>query len=97
MRRCFSNSGYLIHPTVIGEPACGNLPNRREVLSSRTACPLLRRLLTKEARFFIDFIDRRAAEIGFIDVHLPASASLADPRRFWTHDRRLPPNSRRSS
>ncbi len=27
--------------------------------------------------------------IGFVDVHLQASAALAAPARLWTRDRRL--------
>ncbi len=40
----------------------------------------------------LDFLERRALMgrgIGFIDVHLLASAALAAPASFWTRDRRL--------
>ena len=38
------------------------------------------------------FLERRALMgrgIGFVDVHLLASAALAAPARLWTRDRRL--------
>ena len=79
----------LIHPMVIGEPACGNLPNRREVLSSLDSLPAAPAASYEEARFFIDLHQLAGRGIGFIDVHLLASTSLAEPCRLWTHDRRL--------
>jgi hypothetical protein len=40
----------------------------------------------------LDFLERRALMargIGFVDVHLLASAALAAPARLWMRDRRL--------
>ena len=79
----------LTHPMVIGEPACGNLQNRREVLSSLDSLPAAPVADSEEARFFIERHRLAGRGIGFIDVHLLASASLAEPCRLWTHDRRL--------
>jgi predicted nucleic acid-binding protein len=79
----------LAHPFVIGELACGTLKNRRQVLG------LLGRLTSAPTATHteaLDFLARRGLMgrgIGFIDVHLLASAALAAPARFWTRDRRL--------
>lgn len=79
----------LAHPFVIGELACGNLRNRREVLDLLGRLPSVPAATHAEA---LDFLERRALMgrgIGFVDVHLLASAALAAPARLWTRDRRL--------
>jgi len=79
----------LAHPFVIGELACGTLRNRREVLTMLGWLPSVPTATHAEA---LDFLERRALMgrgIGFIDVHLLASAALAAPARLWTRDRRL--------
>ena len=79
----------LAHPFVIGELACGTLLNRREVLDLLGRLPSAPTATHAEA---LDFLERRALMgrgIGFIDVHLLASAALAAHARLWTRDRRL--------
>ena len=79
----------LTHPFVIGELACGNLKNRREVLDLLGRLPSVPTATHSEA---LAFLERRALMgrgIGFIDVHLLASTALADSARLWTRDRRL--------
>ena len=79
----------LVHPFVIGELACGNLKNRREVLDLLARLPAAPVATHAEA---LDFLERRSLMgrgIGLVDVHLLASAALASPARLWTRDRRL--------
>ena len=79
----------LMHPFVIGELACGKLKNRSEVLQLLGEMPGAPMVTDSEAR---DFIERRALMgqgIGYIDVHLLASATLAGSARLWTRDKRL--------
>jgi hypothetical protein len=79
----------LSHPFVIGELACGNLKNRRDVLQLLGALPGATLATDHEA---LDFIERRALMgrgIGYIDVHLLASAALAGAAKLWTRDQRL--------
>jgi hypothetical protein len=79
----------LTHPLVIGELACGNLRNRREVLDLLGRLPSAPTATHAEA---LRFLERRALMgrgIGFVDVHLLASTALAAPARLWTRDRRL--------
>lgn len=79
----------LTHPFVIGELACGTLSNRREVLGLLARLPSAPTATNTEA---LDFLEERGLMgrgIGFIDVHLLASAMLAAPARLWTSDRRL--------
>jgi predicted nucleic acid-binding protein len=79
----------LMHPFVLGELACGNLKNRGEVLRLLGALPAAPTATDPEV---LGLIERRALMgrgIGYIDVHLLASAALADIGRLWTRDRRL--------
>ena len=79
----------MMHPFVLGELACGNLQNRREVLRLLNALPAAPTATDPEA---LDFIERRALTgrgLGYIDVHLLASTALAADARMWTRDRRL--------
>ena len=79
----------MMHPFVLGELACGNLRNREELLRLLSDLPAAPTVTEREA---LGFIDRRALMgrgIGYIDVHLLASAALAGPACLWTRDKRL--------
>ena len=79
----------LMHPFVLGELACGNLKNRGEVLRLLGDLPAAPLATDPEA---LDYIERRALMgrgIGYVDVHLLASAALAGAARLWTRDKRL--------
>lgn len=79
----------MVHPFVIGELACGALPNRAvllEQLARLPGAPLASRSET------MGLIERHALAgrgIGWIDVHLLASAMLAGHAQLWTRDKRL--------
>jgi predicted nucleic acid-binding protein len=78
----------LCHPFIVGELACGNLKNRAEILSS--LCELERTPVI-EFDEYMTFINQNrlfGIGIGFVDVHLLASALLADAT-LWTADKRL--------
>jgi len=78
----------LMHPFVAGELACGNLKNRAAVLSDLHALPPAILASNAEVLRFIE--DRRlwGRGLGWIDLHLLASAVLS-ASEFWTLDRRL--------
>jgi predicted nucleic acid-binding protein len=83
------NGQVLMHPFVLGELACGNLRNRREVLELLGRLPPASVATDAEA---LAVIERRALMgrgIGYIDVHLLAAVALAGTARLWTRDRRL--------
>jgi len=79
----------LTHPFVIGELACGTLQNRRGVLDLIGKLPSAPTATHAEALRFLEQRALMGRGIGFIDVHLLASAALASPARLWTRDRRL--------
>ncbi len=78
-----------MHPFVLGELACGNLRNRRELLRLLGDLPTAPFASEHEA---LELIERRTLigrGIGYVDVHLLASAALAPGARLWTSDKRL--------
>lgn len=76
------------HPFVLGELACGNLRNRKEVLSLLQSLPMASTLTLDEVLYFIERNDLMGMGIGFVDVSLLASAQLSGIP-LWTSDRRL--------
>jgi len=78
----------LVHPYVIGELACGNLANRAEILSLLQSVPQAPLASHEEALHFIDLRRLMGLGLGYVDVHLLASAFLASSP-IWTLDRPL--------
>lgn len=78
----------MCHPFIIGELACGNLKNRDEILSLLKSLPLAPTIEFDEFIYFIERNRLMGIGIGFVDVHLLASAQLTKIP-LWTADRRL--------
>ena len=76
------------HMFVLGELACGNLRNRREILGLLAALPQAPLAGNGEALGFLDRTKLHGKGIGWIDIHLLASAHIARAP-LWTLDRRL--------
>jgi predicted nucleic acid-binding protein len=76
------------HPFVIGELACGRLRRRAEVLSLLASLPQAPIAAHAEALALLDRHDLAGRGIGWVDVHLLASARIAG-MSLWTADRRL--------
>jgi predicted nucleic acid-binding protein len=78
----------LSHPSVSGELACGNLRNRRAILSDLSALPSAVVASNDEVLYLIE--DRRlwGRGLAWVDAQLLASALLSNCR-FWTLDKRL--------
>lgn len=77
------------HPFIIGELGCGNLSNRMEVISLLQGLRVAPVATDREALAFIDSRSLMGRGIGYIDVHLLASAALSGSTRLWTLDRRV--------
>lgn len=77
-----------VHPFVVGELACGNLRERAKVLTLLQALPKAQVATDKEVLFFVDEQTLMGRGIGYVDVHLLASARL-DGALLWTRDKRL--------
>ena len=77
-----------IHPSVIGELACGNLRNRSQVLELLQGLPTATVASDAEVLLLIEREQLMGRGIGYVDVHLLAAARLSRCR-LWTQDRRL--------
>jgi hypothetical protein len=77
-----------IHPFIIGEPSCGNISNREEVLSLLRALPKIDMVLDEEVYTFLEKRKLYGKGLGFIDIHLLASA-LVHNVVIWTRDKSL--------
>ena len=78
----------LVHPFVIGELACGRLSDPDEILGLMAALPAAEEATHDEALAFLGARGLAGRGIGWIDVHLLASAALTGVP-LWTRDRRL--------
>ena len=77
-----------IHPSVIGELACGNLRNRSQVLELLLGLPMATVASDTEVLLLIERDRLMGRGIAYVDAHLLASARLSHCR-LWTQDRRL--------
>ena len=90
MREQLAADNVAMHPMVIGELACGNLPRREETLARLRTLPGLRSLDDEAVVALIESNKLMGRGIGFVDAHL-LGAVLAAPAGtlLWTRDRRL--------
>ena len=88
LERLLMDVQVICHPFIIGELACGNINNRNEILSLLKSLPLAPVLEFDEFLFFIDENQLMRIGIGFVDVHILASAKLSGTL-LWTADKRL--------
>lgn len=82
-------SNVFSHSFVIGELACGNLRNRQEILGLLHNLPQAPMANDAEVLLYIENKALMGCGIGYIDVHLLASTSLAAGTQLWTRDKHL--------
>jgi hypothetical protein len=83
------NIGFVAcHPFIIGELACGNLGNRDEILMLFQTLPSTPIAEPTEILNFIEKKSLMRRGLGYVDIHLLASAILGNVV-LWTLDRRL--------
>lgn len=78
----------LCHPFIVGELACGNLKNRKEIISLLQTLPIAVTADDEEVLQFIESGKLFGTGIGFVDAHLLASA-LLEKSSLWTDDAKL--------
>jgi predicted nucleic acid-binding protein len=78
----------ICHPFIVGELACGNLKSRSQILSLLNTLPMARLAEHEEVMHVIEKYRLMGKGLGFIDMHLLASAMLTDVP-LWTLDKRL--------
>ena len=88
LEKLLSDAEVICHPFIIGEFACGNLKNRNEIISLLQSLPMAPTIEFDEFLFFIDRNHLMGKGVGFVDVHLLASAQLVGVP-LWTADKKL--------
>ena len=83
-----NNGDVVCHPFIIGELACGNLKNRASIIALLENLPLAFPAEHDEVLAFIEAHSVMGKGLGYIDVHLLASALLTGVP-LWTLDKKL--------
>jgi predicted nucleic acid-binding protein len=78
----------VCHPHIIGELACGNIKNRQEIISLLHALSHTPIVEFEEFLYFIEQNQLHGKGIGFVDIHLLASAKLGQVS-LWTAAKKL--------
>jgi len=87
-QRLLEADQIVVHPFVLGEIALGAVTPRAEVLAHLGALRAPRVAQHAEVMALIDHARLSSRGIGWVDVHLLASA-LLDQIRLWTLDQAL--------
>ena len=88
LEKLLNNAEVVCHTYIIGELACGNIKNRKEIISLLRALPKVSSIEFEEFLYFIEQKQLNGKGIGFVDVHLLASARLSQIP-LWTEDKNL--------
>ncbi len=84
----------LSHPFVVGELACGKFKHRSEILTLMKNLGHAPVVAHDDVLTFVEAHALMGSGLGWIDVHLLASASRVG-ERLWTRDNRLARAARR--
>lgn len=77
------------HTMILGELACGNLHNRKQVLGLLGDLNTCVEASHNEVLHMIERQTLMGKGIGFVDAHLLASCLLTGDTQLWTRDKRL--------
>ncbi len=83
------NRGWVMcHPFIVGELACGNLKNRKVILSLLQDLPMAAMVEHQEVLAFIETQGMMGKGLGYVDVHLLASSRITGVP-VWTLDSKM--------
>ena len=88
LKSLLQEAHVMTHDFILGELACGNLKNRKEILSLLRALPRASLVTHEEALHFIEKRALAGLGLGYIDLHLLSSAQLSEVP-LWTFDKKL--------
>ena len=88
LQKLLHDGEVVCHPFIVGELACGNLKNRHEILTYLQSLPMTILAEDEEVLKFIENNQLMGKGLGYIDVHLIASAVLTNVL-LWTLDKTL--------
>ncbi|OGJ84882.1 MAG: hypothetical protein A2487_07340 [Candidatus Raymondbacteria bacterium RifOxyC12_full_50_8] len=77
LQNMLTENEAVIHPFVTGELACGNLKNRKEIFRLLNYLPSIQTITDEEYDFFIERHRLFETGLGFVDIHLLASALMS--------------------
>jgi predicted nucleic acid-binding protein len=83
-----ARGNVCVHDFIIGELACGNIKNRKEILELLSALPTISLATHAEVLFFIENHHLFGVGLGWVDMHL-LSACLINSHSLWTFDKKL--------
>ena len=89
LKALLNNNLVLGHPMVIGELACGNLKDRKTVLTDLKNLPKASVAPDDHVLSFIEEKQLMGRGIGYIDFHLLAATELTRSTELWALDERL--------
>ena len=89
LKALLNNDLVLGHPMVIGELACGNLKDRKTVLTDLKNLPKASVATEDHVLSFIEEKQLMGRGSGYIDFHLLATTELTRSTELWTLDRPL--------
>lgn len=84
-----NHNRVMMHPFVLGELACGNMKNRKVLMSLLGDLPAGVVARDEEVLAFIETHALMGQGIGYIDAHLLAATCLNAETRLWTRDQSL--------
>ena len=88
LEKLLNDGETVCHPFIVGELACGNLKKRHEILTYLQSLPMATLAEDEEVLKFIERNQLMGEGLGYIAVHLIASAVLTDVP-LWTFDKIL--------
>ncbi len=77
-----------VHPMIVGELACGNLPQRQRFLQNMDSLPTTIDVSVDEAMHFLEAKYLYGKGLGWVDIHILCSAFMTDVK-VYTHDKSL--------
>ena len=89
LKTLLNNDLVLGHPMIIRELACGNLKDRKTVLTDLKNLPKAPVAPDDHVLSFIEQKQLMGRGIGYIDFHLLAATELTQSTELWTLDRPL--------
>ena len=84
-----ASSVVMIHPFVVGELACGHLQKREAVFTALASLPSALVLPHHEVLAYVERHRLMSRGIGWVDMHLLASATVSGRVSLWSRDKRL--------
>lgn len=88
LEKLLLEADVTVHPFVLGELACGGITRNTMIYSYLRELPEAPLIDQREFFLFVENQKLSGAGIGFVDVHLLASARISS-MFLWTFDARL--------